>query len=168
MLDIKPIRITYTYKQKNLGPPSKVFPLLCPVRDKELAPDFDADMIYSESGVAEENCIFMTKGHNTSDDVWVITKYDPINFFIEMLHIIHEIELITIQCKLDDNFDDTTTTTITYIYTSLSKKGNQSIEAFTEEKFKFSMISWEIAINYYLKNGTMIPVDKLALHIHKK
>src|SRR5208283_1284485 len=39
----------------------KVFPLLCPVREYEWFNDWKCTMVYSESGVAENNCVFYTK-----------------------------------------------------------------------------------------------------------
>jgi hypothetical protein len=40
--------------------PERVFPLLCPVREYEWLDSWHCRMVYSESGVAEDNCIFET------------------------------------------------------------------------------------------------------------
>ena len=39
------------------APPEVVFPLLCPVREYEWLEDWTCEMVFSESGVAEEDCV---------------------------------------------------------------------------------------------------------------
>jgi len=42
------------------GKPEVLFPLLCPVREYEWIEPWKCDMIYSDSGFAEQDCIFQT------------------------------------------------------------------------------------------------------------
>jgi hypothetical protein len=51
--------------------PQKVFPLLCPVREYEWIEPWQCRVRYSESGVAENNCIFETDFfHNGGREIW--------------------------------------------------------------------------------------------------
>ena len=53
-------RVSHEYTQTNDAPPEKVFPLLCPVREADWVPGWQYRLIYSESGVAEDGCVFST------------------------------------------------------------------------------------------------------------
>ena len=70
-------RLTRTYALDVMGKPDEIFPLLCPVREYEWIDGWTCDLIYSTSGLAEEDCIFTTTdfppiGHT----VWVTTVSD--------------------------------------------------------------------------------------------
>ena len=76
------LRRSHQHTQLNDAPPDRVFPLLCPVREAEWVPGWKHQMIYSESGVAEDGCVFMTPNESGPETVWQVTCYDPSNFRI--------------------------------------------------------------------------------------
>jgi hypothetical protein len=52
-----------------------------------------------------------------------------------------------------------TSTHIHYLYTALSPAGNTELDRnFTPECFRSKMQGWEVAINHFLRHGTIIPV----------
>ena len=51
----KPNRATHTYRQKLCATPARVFPLLCPVREREWADGWLPDLVITSSGVAERD-----------------------------------------------------------------------------------------------------------------
>jgi hypothetical protein len=53
-------RRVHQHIQTNDAPPETVFPLLCPVREAEWVPEWKFKTIYSQSGVAEDGCVFLT------------------------------------------------------------------------------------------------------------
>jgi hypothetical protein len=59
------------------APPEAVFPLLCPVREYEWVEGWSCEMVFSESGVAEENCIFRTGGAPHGLSTRCVTRYEP-------------------------------------------------------------------------------------------
>lgn len=59
------------------APPEKVFPLLCPVREYEWIPTWRCEMLHSQSGVAEEDCVFRTSFPDTGPMIWVVSRYEP-------------------------------------------------------------------------------------------
>ena len=73
---INPVRVIRSYTQKLRGKPADVFPLLCPVREREWARGWDPLAVYSMSGFAENDCIFTT-GEENPESFWVITDFDP-------------------------------------------------------------------------------------------
>lgn len=148
---IRPNRIKYTYLQTINALPAKVFPLLCPVREKEWVGGWNPLLVVSKCGFAEMDCSFITK-KNIEKNYWVVTKYDRKNFEIEMIIVSPDITIGKLQIKLSKANSSKTKAKISYVYTSLSKKGDKFIKEFTRDKYKSFMKSWEDEINYFLLN----------------
>ena len=68
----KPNRVTRTYTQQLVAEPSKVFPLLCPVREADWVDGWDPLVVLTQSGVAEPECVFVTEAR-PSDARLVLT-----------------------------------------------------------------------------------------------
>ena len=54
-----PNRVRHTYVQKLVASPAEVFPLLCPVREADWLDGWDPLEVWSRSGVAEPDCVFV-------------------------------------------------------------------------------------------------------------
>lgn len=74
---IKGERFTRSMRIKVAAPSTKVFPLLCPVREYEWIPDWSCVMIYSESGVAEKDAMFTTVEKPFGKVLWTCIHYEP-------------------------------------------------------------------------------------------
>ncbi len=81
-------KVTLNYKQINNAPLEKVFPLLCPVREKEWLDGWNYKMIYSESGTAEDGCVFTTPSQGEFESIWTVTNYDRANFKIAFVKVL--------------------------------------------------------------------------------
>ena len=57
-------RIVLAHTMRLKGNPEKVFPLLCPVREYEWVEPWRCDLVYTDSGVAELDCIFRNGNGN--------------------------------------------------------------------------------------------------------
>jgi hypothetical protein len=151
-------RVTHEYTQNNVAPPEKVFPLLCPVREAEWVPGWQYRLIYSESGVAEYGCVFMTPNEDGTETTWVVTDYDPASFRIAFAWVNPELVAAQINICLSGSSGAPghTSTLIQYTYTGLSTEGNREVERYDQKWFRHKMQSWEAAINHYLQTGTRI------------
>ncbi len=58
------------------APPAAVFPLLCPIREREWIPGWDGEVVYSESGVAERDGVFRA-GLSGARATYFVTRYEP-------------------------------------------------------------------------------------------
>jgi len=152
-MEFKGIRVSKTFNQINHATPGVIFPLLCPVREKEWIDGWDYEMIYSRSGFIEEGCIFSTPHHGIEPTIWYVTKYDQDTYTIEFVRISPGEEVVKIRIVLLDNNNGNTTSEITYEYTGLTEEKNTWILNQLDADFHESMIWWEKAINYYLKTG---------------
>lgn len=129
--DPRLIRTTYEFEGIVKAPPSDVFPLLCPAREADWVPGWKADIIFSETGYAEDKCIFTTGGNtmkgthghaHQNKAIWVFTGYKP-NEYVSLIKLEKNI-LTTLKITLHENKDGTTLTTWKHLYTALNKKGN--------------------------------------------
>ena len=152
-------RASRSYTQVNTAPPAEVFPLLCPVREREWAPGWDCDLVYSSSGYAEDNCVFTTAHPGEPDTVWTVTEHDPERFRVGFVTVTPGLRAGRIAIRLEANGDGTTTARVTYTFTALSEAGNRFVDAFTDEAFAEKMRGWERAINHFLATGTMMDDD---------
>ena len=72
------LRVERRYTQRLQARRRTVFPLLCPVREYEWIGPWRCDLLYSQSGVAELDCVFTTESAGQpSYDVWVVTRSEP-------------------------------------------------------------------------------------------
>lgn len=150
----KPNRVTRTFTQKLVAEPSKVFPLLCPVREADWIEDWDPHVVFSQSGVAEPDCVFITEA-GPSDAIWYITRHEPGNGFVEMIKITPAVTAskLTIQLRPVEGGSEAI---ITSTLTSLGPEGDTFVASFTEEYYKQLMRDWEVRINHYLSHGSVL------------
>jgi hypothetical protein len=154
-------RITHEYTQNNVGPPEKVFPLLCPVREADWVPGWQYRLIYSESGVAEHGCVFITPNEGGTETTWMVTDYDPASFRISYAWVNPGLVAAQIRICLSRSSGGQispghTNAFIQYTYTGLSTEGNREVKRYDQKWFRHKMQSWEAAINHYLQTGKRI------------
>ena len=158
-MQFKGLQKTFHYKQLNTGNINEVFPLLCPVREKDWLDGWNCTMIKSDSGRIEKDCVFTTPHHGKQDTVWHVTQYDQLNYEIEFLRVTPGESVVRIQIKLKEIGKKQTEVNIDYQYTGLNENQNNFIEFELQDSFTESMQWWEKAINYYLVAGTMLKKD---------
>jgi hypothetical protein len=152
-------RKSFTYTQINTGNIKVVFPLLCPVMERDWIDGWECNMIYSESGFIEKDCVFTTTHHGNQETVWHVTQYDKENHIIEFLRVTPNENTVRIKILLEEIDHSKTKVHIYYLYTLL-KKNNTVIEfKAIEQSFFDSMYWWEKAINYYFKTGLKLKKD---------
>ncbi|MCE5244092.1 MAG: hypothetical protein ABFD98_09605 [Syntrophobacteraceae bacterium] len=145
----KPVRVERVYVQHLNARPESVFPLLCPVREKEWVKGWDPAAVYSESGYAEKDCVFLT-GEKGKEAVWVITAYDREKFLIEMVKVTPGTTVGKIAIALESTGENGTKALVRYMYTALSAEGEAFVRAYSEEFYREFMSYWESALNEYL------------------
>ena len=155
-MKFKGIQTTLKRTQLNIGNIKDVFPLLCPVREKDWLVDWDYEMIYSQSGLVEKDCVFSTPYENGVDTIWQVTQYDKTNYIIEFLRVTPYENVVKINIQLEKVDEYNTKSHISYQYTALNEKQNEFIKNDLEKTFNKSMNWWEKAINHYLQNGEML------------
>jgi hypothetical protein len=150
----QPLRVTRTYTQHLVAEPAKVFPLLCPVREADWIDGWDPVAVFTYSGIAEQDCVFVTAAQ-LDNAVWFITRHEPESGFVEMLKITPDVTAckITIQLHAGQGGSEAD---VTYAHTSLGPEGDAVVNTFTEAYYEQFMHDWEERINHYLTHGSML------------
>src|SRR5262245_49499175 len=156
----KPNRASHTYRQRLHGPPAKVFPLLCPVREAEWAEGWLPELVISSSGVAERDCVFITQD-KPGTAIWYVTRHEPERWFVEMLKIIPGVTACRLEIQLSENGDECFAD-ITYTHTSIGSVGDEFVAKFTADYYQGFMKAWEKELNHFLKTGRRLAHESAA------
>ncbi|HEY3450993.1 MAG TPA: SRPBCC family protein [Myxococcales bacterium] len=107
------------------APVAQVFPLLCPVREREWLDGWEADVLHSESGLAELGCVFIGRaGGNVG--TYLVTRYEPERLVEFAVHYGSVVERMSIQVEAKSGGTDLYWSKT---FTALSPEGNAWIEA---------------------------------------
>jgi uncharacterized protein YndB with AHSA1/START domain len=128
------------------APPEAVFPLLCPVREYEWLDGWTGEMVYSESGVAEENCIFRTP---LGPSTWNVDRYEPPKRTAFTVVAPEQVCRLTI--TLEPTAAGGTRVTWKRIFTGLNEAGNAKVNSWSVDIDRALMSK----IDYFLKTGKM-------------
>jgi hypothetical protein len=150
------LRVAHHHTQTNHAPLNEVFPLLCPVREAEWVPGWSYRLIFSNSGFAEEGCVFATPNDDGTETIWTVTDYDARNFRIAFVWLNPGHAVCRISIELSPAPQGNTHAEVSYTYTGLSEAGNRVLQRYDEAWFQGKMRGWESAINHYLKTGHKI------------
>ena len=152
---VKPNRISHSYEQTINGTIKEIMPLYCPVRELDWCENWNPKAVYSNCGVVEKDCVFITS-HGEDDVVWIVSDYDINAGHVVMYYQVPK-ELITkLEIQLTPINDNKTTAVLIYSKTSLSEQGDKVLEEFTKKEYGIMMDSWEKAMNHYLQTGEML------------
>jgi hypothetical protein len=155
MNDFLPHRITKETELTIHADPHTVFPLLCPVREYEWIEPWQCRVRYSETGVAENNCIFETDfAHNGGPETWIVSRYEK-DRCIEFVRFTADEKIIKLDIQLTGAQAGGTRLLWRKTFTGLSAQGNRIV---TEIAGNFTPEAERIAsmLNYYLSTGKMM------------
>ena len=148
-------RSTKTYSILLNGIPEQVFPLLCPVREYEWIENWQCELVSSDSGFAELDCVFKTRFPGDGpEDIWVVSRYEP-PLLIEFVRI-NASRTIRFSISLKRTSDGTTEMIWTQILTGLSSEGDNLIKELSDNIFRDRVALRGRQINYFLSTGQML------------
>lgn len=142
-------RLIRAYRQTLHASRQSVFPLLCPEREKEWLPGWDARLIHSESGVAEPRAVFSTLHDSGAEIIWLVAEHRP----ADRVHLVRwhpDTMVVDIELDLSSPQPATTWLDIRYTYTATSPAGHAQIEAMTLSLWHAQMENWQHHLNAWL------------------
>ncbi len=146
---VDPVRVERSYTQKLRGKPDIIFPLLCPVREAEWIAGWDPLSVFTKSGFAEKDCVFTT-GDQDPDSIWIITRFDFSDHWLEIVKVTPGMTVGKIRIKLIENEAGETDAEVCYMYTAISSEGENFVRDYSEEFFQSFMKFTESALNDFL------------------
>jgi hypothetical protein len=150
-------RTVRSFTQRILAWPQVVFPLLCPVREQEWLEGFEAELIYSKSGVIETGCVFRTRNPGEPESIWMVTRHDREAGAVEFVRVTAGLVATCLLITLETNSDGSTAVHVTYTFTPLSAEGVTLVrERHSETSFQQAMEWWERSMNHFIETGKML------------
>ncbi len=128
-------RISLHFAVEIAAPPAAIFPLLCPVREHEWLPGWQADVICSQSGLAEDNCVFAAENHLFGPAIYYMSRHEPEPGIVQFVifypgKAIQKLDLALAPTQRGTRFSMRRT------YTGLSAEGNAAIDRITGPDFR--------------------------------
>jgi hypothetical protein len=152
-------RVTRSYTQQIEADPDAVFPLLCPVREMEWLDGWadHVELVHSDSGVAEEGCVFRTRPPGRPETVWTITRHDPAARVVEFARVTDGLVATRLRIGVEAAAPAQSAVHIAYTLTPLGDEGRALVaEAFAKEAFDADMRWWEASMNHWLRTGQIL------------
>lgn len=152
-------RSVRSHAQRIDAPPERVFPLLCPVREAEWLDGWAGalEMVHSESGLAEEGCVFRTRLPGRPDTVWTITRHDPERRLVEFFRVTDGLVATRLRIEVAAAPNGSSTLLVSYTFTPLGAPGRAFVEAnHSEDAFRRDMAWWEASLNHWLRTGEIL------------
>lgn len=142
-------RLAREYRQTLHAARERVFPLLCPEREKEWLPGWDARWVHSDCGLAEPRAVFATRPGDGAEIIWLVAEHLP----SQRVHLVRwhpQAMVVDIELDLASPSSGTTWLDVRYTYTATSPAGAAQIEAMTLPQWHAQMKNWEECLNAWL------------------
>jgi hypothetical protein len=147
-------RLVSTYAGQVSAAPEAVFPLLCPVREYEWLDGWRCEMLYSDSGVAEEDCVFRTMSSGPA--TWSVSRYEPPRR-IEYLTFVPDQTVTRLSITLE-RVEGGTKLHWKRVFTGLSDAANEGLASLWNSERDRELTR---RLKHFLKTGKMLkPVTK--------
>jgi hypothetical protein len=142
--------------------PRHVFPLLCPQREYDWIEPWQCRMIFSETGVAEDNAVFYTDfRQDRGPEWWVVSRYEPVRA-IAFVRFSPGNRITRLDIHLAADGPMHTIATWTQTMTALSPEGNAYIDHYGDSSYTQEINTLEHLLNYYLQTGRPLKLSEPA------
>lgn len=148
-------RIVRSYTHTVNRAASDIFPLLCPIREYDWIEPWNCEMIWSESGIAENNCIFKTDLPGRGTEIWTVSRYEP-DVAIEFVRFCTDQAVIKLDVTLHPTMTNITEIQWTHVSTGLNEAGNLWVEEQTDSRYRKEMQGLENRLTHFLETGDIL------------
>jgi hypothetical protein len=133
-------RKTQLYRHLLPVRPAKVFAQLCPTRECDWIDGWTCTLLYTQSGYAEDKCIFSTDASNgLGPGLWIFTQYVP-DRRVALVRLINDHLVKHMSIELEDNGDGTTTSVWTLTFTALTAIGDGIVNGLPDQDAGFQRV----------------------------
>jgi hypothetical protein len=148
------MRTTRTYVQRIHASPERVFPLLCPVREAEWLDGWSYEMLASETGYAEEGCVFRTRLPGEPETIWIVTRHDAAAGRVEFARVTAGLVATRLCVRVEAAGEASSRVDIAFEFTPTSEDGvRYCARRHSESAFEEAMAWWERSMNHFLETG---------------
>jgi hypothetical protein len=133
------------------APPAVVFPLLCPVREREWIEGWSANIVYSESGVVENHCVFATVNRLLGEAIYVTTRHEPDAGIVEFVIFYGTRCVQKLDIAVSATPEGGSRLRWSHTYTGLNTLGNAALDVVTEHDFADRMSVLARSLERYVR-----------------
>jgi hypothetical protein len=155
MTESNATRRTVEGTMRHPAPPERVFPLLCPVREREWLEGWNPTIVYTASGVAEPGCVFTTVGPEKAPDVWTVSRHDAREGAVEFTVVATGLYVMKLDIVLRAEAEGTRAVW-RRTFTALTPDGDRTIAAMDDAAHARKIAHLEASINHYIRTGAML------------
>jgi len=159
------VRIATHFKINIQADPDTVFALACPKEELKWIDQWHYDMIYSDSGKNENNCIFREKmsglfvlNKPDIDTFWYTTLYDRQSRRFHSLLIYSNVAVGKFEFEASDMVKGISEAVWCLTYTSLNEQGNRLADSGLKDRMTGMLRFLAESAKYYLETGRMLKV----------
>jgi hypothetical protein len=163
MNSFKAKRVCVTHEERIKATPGECFSLACPVEELKWIDNWRFDMIYSDSGRNEDNCIFREDMSGPSvlnipglSAYWYTTLYDSANHRFHALLIYGDKAVSRFEFEASDDGDDYSLASWRLTYTALNEEGNDIADESLEGRMSLMLSFLGNSAKHYLETGEML------------
>jgi hypothetical protein len=162
-------RIFVTHEEIIAAPVEDIFPLACPVEELKWIDRWEYNLIYSESGRNENNCIFserMSTQHFfgpecTEPTCWITTKYDREEHAVHFVILFGTDLAGKYEIAMHEEAEGKTHVTLHMVMTSLTGKGRQMFDNSIIEKTRIMLSFIGQSLKHYCEQGTILKIEEI-------
>lgn len=135
-----------------------VFPQLCPTREYNWIETWKCDLLNSDTGYAEDLCVFHTENPDFGSEIWMCTTYEPDSriAYVRM----GDGWIIRLSFSLLETQTNQSKWKMQYAFTSTSEKGNELLSRLPSDYVTKTWNALTEMLNYYLETGKCLKVNK--------
>ena len=149
------------------APAEKIFPLACPVEELKWINGWDYNMIYSDSGKNENNCIFtenMSAQHIMGTEkseltYWATTLYDQANQIIAFI-LLRSSTVTKLEIVMKTINPQATTVTWDMTITAINGEAGSVFNETLKERMMLMMTFLGHSLKHYCETGTILIFNK--------
>lgn len=152
-------RKTQRYKTHYSVSADRVYPQLCPTREADWIDGWVADLIYTDSGYSEPDCINTTPKNNIlGSGLWIVTQTMP-NSYHEFVVVRDDGVVGHFTIELTETGDRTCDVDWTLVFTAINAQGNTVVDAMPDKDPGFEVIVAK-GLEHFLTTGRRMVLPK--------
>ncbi len=145
-------RVSHTHAMTIDANAETIFPLLCPVRESDWIDGWSSEVIYSESGVAELGCVFLTDLGGRGTETWIVTRFEP-GSAIDFSRTAGASRACLLEVRLTPTNDGQTALHWVYTHTGIDAAGRDWVDRYPAARFASDMEMMTKRLRHYLQTG---------------
>jgi hypothetical protein len=156
-------RVCVTHEERIKAAPDECFSLACPVEELKWIDNWQFDMIYSDSGRNEDNCIFREEMSGASvlnlpglSAYWYTTLYDSANHRFHSLLLYGDKAVSKFEFEARSDVDGYSIGSWRLTYTALNEEGNDIADESLGQRMSFMLGFLGRSAKHYLETGEML------------